>query len=101
MAKITNKTCWQELPIGGILPDPGSAAEYHTGGWRSEKPVWIEENCIHCLFCWMACPDSAIQVKDGKFIAFNYDVCKGCGICEHECPGKKGKKAIIMEAEGK
>ena len=29
------------------------------------------------------------------------DLCKGCGICALECPGKKGKKAIVMEEEGK
>ena len=32
---------------------------------------------------------------------FNYDFCKGCGICALECPGKKGVKAIEMHEEGK
>lgn len=101
MGKITKDTCWQELPIGGILPEPGSAQEYHTGGWRSEKPIFHEENCIHCLFCWIYCPDTAVKVKDGKMVGFDYDVCKGCGICATECPGRKGNKAITMKPEGK
>jgi pyruvate ferredoxin oxidoreductase delta subunit len=49
----------------------------------------------------MYCPDMAIKVKDGKREAFDYDYCKGCGICARECPGKKGQKAIIMVEEGK
>lgn len=100
MGKITKDTCWQELPIGGILPEPGSAQEYHTGGWRTEKPIWHEEHCIQCLFCWIYCPDTAVKVKDGKMVGFDYDVCKGCGICATECPGRKGNKAITMEPEG-
>jgi pyruvate ferredoxin oxidoreductase delta subunit len=43
----------------------------------------------------------SVIVEDGKRKDFNYDYCKGCGICALECPGKKGKKAIIMEEEGK
>ena len=34
----------------------------------------------------------AIKVKDGKREEFDYDYCKGCGICALECPGKKEKK---------
>jgi len=42
-----------------------------------------------------------VIVKDGKMTGFDYDYCKGCGICAFECPGKKGNKAIVMEEEGK
>ena len=49
----------------------------------------------------MYCPDMAIKVKDGKREQFDYDYCKGCGICALECPGKKGVKAIVMVEEGK
>jgi pyruvate ferredoxin oxidoreductase delta subunit len=38
---------------------------------------------------------------EGKREDFDYDYCKGCGICALECPGKKGQKAIVMEEEGK
>jgi pyruvate ferredoxin oxidoreductase delta subunit len=91
---------WKELEIGAIT-EAGSADSYNTGSWRAFRPRWIEENCIQCLFCWIYCPDSAITVNDGKRGEFDYNHCKGCGICAMECPGKKGKKAIVMEEEGK
>jgi len=47
------------------------------------------------------CPDMSVKVKDGKREDFDYDYCKGCGICALECPGKKGKKAIELIEEGK
>ena len=67
----------------------------------NSKRFEIEENCIQCLFCWIYCPDSAVLVKDEKMIGYDYDHCKGCGVCAMECPGKKGNKAIVMEEEGK
>ncbi len=91
---------WRELEIGAIT-EAGSADKYNTGSWRAFRPQWIEENCIQCLFCWIYCPDAAITVKDGKRGEFDYNHCKGCGICAKECPGKKGKKAIVMVEEGK
>ncbi len=42
---------WRKLPIGGIILEEGSSRDYHTGGWRTFRPVFHEENCIHCLFC--------------------------------------------------
>jgi 2-oxoacid:acceptor oxidoreductase delta subunit (pyruvate/2-ketoisovalerate family) len=33
------------------------------------------------------CPDNAvIKLGPGKRFEFNYDYCKGCGICAAECP---------------
>ena len=92
---------WKELVPGSVVLEGGSAVKFKTGSWRAFRPVWKEENCIHCLFCWVYCPDMAVKVKDGKMTGFDYDYCKGCGICELECPGKKGKKAIEMTEEGK
>lgn len=91
----------QELVPGAVVLEAGSAQKFKTGSWRSFRPRWIEENCIQCLLCWLYCPDMAIAVKDGKRAEYLYDYCKGCGVCALECPGKKGKKAIVMEPEGK
>ena len=92
---------WKNIPPGMVILEPGSALKFKTGSWRAFKPRWIEENCIHCLFCWIYCPDNAVKVMDGKMDGFDYDYCKGCGICATECPGKKGNKAIVMEEEVK
>jgi 2-oxoacid:acceptor oxidoreductase delta subunit (pyruvate/2-ketoisovalerate family) len=44
-------------------------------------------NCFECDNCYGVCPDNAvIKLGPGKGFEFNYDYCKGCGICEAECP---------------
>ena len=89
---------WKSIPEGGLIVDAGNSREYHTGGWRTFKPVWIPDKCIHCMTCWICCPDASVRVEDGKMTGFDYDYCKGCGICESVCPVKD--KAIKMVKEG-
>jgi len=48
-------------------------------------------NCLACDNCWTLCPDSAVLktkelASDGSHYVFDYDYCKGCGLCAHECP---------------
>ncbi|MGV0949943.1 MAG: NAD(P)-binding protein [Azonexus sp.] len=44
-------------------------------------------NCFECDNCYGVCPDNAvIKLGPGKRFAFNYDYCKGCGMCAAECP---------------
>jgi NADPH-dependent glutamate synthase beta subunit-like oxidoreductase len=45
-------------------------------------------NCFSCDNCYGMCPDNAV-VKLGSRAepyAFDYDYCKGCGLCAAECP---------------
>ena len=44
-------------------------------------------NCFECDNCYGVCPDNAV-VKRGPGLRyeFNYDYCKGCGLCVAECP---------------
>ncbi|MBN1622012.1 MAG: 4Fe-4S binding protein [Endomicrobiales bacterium] len=93
-----HKMGWKDLPEGDRL-EAGTAANFKTGDWRSEKPVWNKDKCIQCMICWIDCPDSAIIIKDGKVAGIDYDHCKGCGICAKECPPKV--RAITMEKEKK
>ncbi len=44
-------------------------------------------NCFECDNCYGVCPDNAVvKLGPGKRFQFNYDYCKGCGICVAECP---------------
>ncbi|MCK5145860.1 4Fe-4S binding protein [bacterium] len=86
---------------------PEKLSEYPTGpgfnaghlvtinaGWRTFRPVIDLNKCTTCLRCYLVCPDGTIYKKYGK-VAVEYDFCKGCGVCAHEC--KVG--AICMEKE--
>ena len=97
MAKNVDEIKWHELNIGGVIDEPGSAKQYKTGDWRSQRPIWDESRCIKCGVCWMFCPDCAIFQKPDGYFAANYDYCKGCGICSREC----WPAAIRMEEEGR
>jgi pyruvate ferredoxin oxidoreductase delta subunit len=64
-----------------------------TGAWRTQRPILENEKCIvvksgkpTCHLCWLYCPEAT--VSRGIPPVFNYDYCKGCGICAHECPTK-------------
>ena len=53
-------------------------------------------NCFECDNCFGVCPDNAVtKLGPGRRYAFDYDFCKGCGICVEECPAG----AIVMEPE--
>jgi 2-oxoacid:acceptor oxidoreductase delta subunit (pyruvate/2-ketoisovalerate family) len=44
-------------------------------------------NCFRCDNCYGVCPDNAvIKLDPSAGYAINYDYCKGCGMCAHECP---------------
>lgn len=83
----------KDYPVGstftaGFLVDKNA-------GWRTFKPVVDREKCIGCLRCYLVCPDGVIFKSEGK-VDIDYDFCKGCGVCEHECK----VKAITMVKEG-
>ena len=48
-------------------------------------------SCLVCDNCWTLCPDTAVlrteeTLDNGAHYRFDYDYCKGCGLCAHECP---------------
>ena len=54
-------------------------------------------NCFECDNCYGVCPDNAVKkLGPGKGFSFDYDYCKGCGVCAQECPC--GAIAMVAEA---
>ncbi|MCC6532828.1 MAG: NAD(P)-binding protein [Burkholderiales bacterium] len=44
-------------------------------------------NCFECDNCYGVCPDNAVvKLGPGLRFRFDYDYCKGCGLCAAECP---------------
>jgi len=67
-----------------------------TGDWRTARPVFDNEKCNACGFCYIFCPTQCIaDDEDGIHYQADLDYCKGCGVCATECP----KKAITMTPE--
>ena len=97
MADVKKVKGWRDVTIGGLV-EPGTSEQYNTGSWRTYRPVWHADRCIHCLQCWAFCPDGSIVAKDEKFGGFDLYHCKGCGLCAKICP-VKGDKAITMVLE--
>lgn len=91
---------WRSIKPAGIT-EPGSAKELRTGDWRSKRPVHDMEKCIHCLQCFIYCPDCSIITEEGKFKEFDYYHCKGCGICAKVCPVKCIEMVDEYEAKEK
>ena len=68
ISKINEQTPHQDLTEVLMLFASGTSKQFHT-----------EE-------CSMVCLDSSIPLKDGERVEFDYDHCKGCGICAKACP---------------
>jgi 2-oxoacid:acceptor oxidoreductase delta subunit (pyruvate/2-ketoisovalerate family) len=44
--------------------------------------------CDFCGNCYLFCPDSSVvKQENDESWRFDYEYCKGCGICANECPG--------------
>ncbi len=84
--EINEHSTWQEMTVGCEIYEGGTSRLTKTGEWRSKVPVWHAERCKQCLLCAPYCPDSSIPVAGRKRLDFDFDHCKGCGICYKVCP---------------
>jgi 2-oxoacid:acceptor oxidoreductase delta subunit (pyruvate/2-ketoisovalerate family) len=81
-----------------IMPIEERSCEEEIEGGLTSKQAANEAqrcfacgNCLLCDNCWTLCPDSAVlktdeTAEDGSHYVFDYDYCKGCGLCSNECP---------------
>ncbi|MFH0848597.1 MAG: 4Fe-4S binding protein [archaeon] len=83
------------IPEGLPITKPRKGAAGQTGTWRIFRPVIDRSKCTRCLLCWLYCPEASIERTTDDDIEFNFDYCKGCGICAQECR----LKAITMQRE--
>ena len=71
-------------------------------GIRQEKGLKEAKRCFSCGVCrecdncFYFCPDICVSKKNGTY-EFDYDYCKGCGICSHECCA--GVIQMVQEAQ--
>jgi NADPH-dependent glutamate synthase beta subunit-like oxidoreductase len=73
-----------------------------VGGLSADTALYEARRCMSCGNCFGCdnylgvCPDNAVITIEGAHgYAFDYDYCKGCGLCAEECPCG----AIVMQPE--
>ena len=86
MPKPENQYTWKDFNIGCIVTEPGSAAAYRTGDWRSQKPTYEFSRCLKCGMCQLYCPEGCVKMNNEGYFEADLYYCKGCGICARECP---------------
>jgi pyruvate ferredoxin oxidoreductase delta subunit len=86
---------WKEIPVGGMVTEPGSSVKFDVRAWRTFRPLIDQTKCTKCGMCWIYCPEAAIRIKEDGRYEVDLSYCKGCGICERAC----APKAITMVKE--
>jgi 2-oxoacid:acceptor oxidoreductase delta subunit (pyruvate/2-ketoisovalerate family) len=77
LARIRRQTNFEEV-VGGLTED---------NALFEARRCMSCGNCFECDNCFGVCPDNAvIKLGENMRYEFNYDFCKGCGICVKECP---------------
>jgi len=85
LSKRDDELTWKDLEIGSIVVEPGSASQYETGTWRSQRPLFDSSKCIKCGICYIFCPEGCVEQNTEGYFEANLYYCKGCGICAREC----------------
>ena len=106
-----------DVPVSKMAYDgalPVSTTKLEKRGVAPRVPLWLDDNCIQCNQCVMACPHAAIRAKqiapanlesapegfktltsktkNESSLEYRIQVyvedCTGCGVCVETCPAK-------------
>jgi NADPH-dependent glutamate synthase beta subunit-like oxidoreductase/ferredoxin len=75
---------WNFAEVHSGLADPGEARRCLSCGV-----------CNDCDRCVTFCPERVLRREGGRLV-FDYDHCKGCGVCAAECP----RDVVVMSQLG-
>jgi len=95
LTKREDELTWKDVEVGAIVSEPGSARQYRTGDWRSQRPIFDSSKCIKCGVCYLFCPEGCVEQNAEGYFEADLFYCKGCGICVREC----WPRAITMVEE--
>ncbi len=100
------KPDWVDLPLetadvsAPVIHAAQTSVKIRTGLWRTQRPIINYDHCNHCWWiCSSSCPDSAINIENGKTPVVDYDHCKGCMICVAQCPAHAIESMAEAEAQ--
>ncbi|MEW6142411.1 MAG: 4Fe-4S dicluster domain-containing protein [Chloroflexota bacterium] len=70
-------TCWIKIRFNEV-PKAGGGVDW----------VFTRQSCMHCTdaSCIEVCPTGALYHSPDGFVAYNEDLCSGCGYCVEFCP---------------
>ncbi len=114
-----------QIPVSAFSDNgciPTDTAKFEKRGIAASLPVWLNDKCIQCGRCVLACPHGAIKVvlvkeedcptnEEFKMAnalgmpGYKYRLqvspedCTGCGVCQNTCIAKE--KAIVMDSADK
>ena len=70
-------TCWIKIRFNEVPKANGGV------DW-----VFTRQSCMHCTdaACVEVCPTGALYHAQDGYVAYNEDLCSGCGYCVEFCP---------------
>jgi 2-oxoacid:acceptor oxidoreductase delta subunit (pyruvate/2-ketoisovalerate family) len=87
------------------LRSGGRARPFLGKAFGEQEGVRAARRCFACGWCTLCgqciryCPEQVVERESrGKGVQFDYEFCKGCGICVFECP--RGALDFVKEEAG-